>query len=309
MKNRFAVLAFLAVSLVGLQAQTASISVAEPLPTMVFSPDGASVSGYFTLSVSGNGAGVPYHTWTDAIPESGLRMTWTRFGSSVQANAPFEVYKDLVKLDVLTIRKGSDVSPMLYKVLYGNESVQVPYHVRLLPGGSTPQPGVYTTTITLRCFGSDNLNSKGSNLNATKSVELSFVVSPQAAIDITTNDPSRNVVFGDVSAGTATPQDFSVTVRSNFRYSLRVSSANGGILLNPLGEPGERISYFMQIGGLTPDITVRNAPVPIALNEPFTGNDALTGGKTYSGSIALGEVKAFTTGEYRDTLTFSVSAQ
>ena len=98
-------------------------------------------------------------------------------------------------------------------------------------------------------------------------------------------------------------------VRSNFRYSLRVTSLNGGILLNPLAESGEQITYTLQMLGQARDISVKNVPVPVALNEPFTGNDAMTGGKTYSGTIALGTVKAYTSGEYRDTLTFTVSAQ
>lgn len=290
-------------------AQTLSMSAPAP-PTMVFNTAGVQASGYLILSLTGLTSGT-YYAFVDVTPVSAARNQWSRLGDATNTlTLPYNVYNSSNYLSTSIITAKSETpTRLLTSVFTANSTIQVPYYFSIASSTNSPSAGTYITTLTFGLYGSTKSNLNQAKTFTPVNVELSFTVNPQASITISTGDPGGNVVFGDVSAGAGASKDISILVRSNFRYSLRVSSANGGIMVNPDSDPGESIAYTLNINSATPLLSVPGAPYDIALNQRFTGNDTLSGGFTYPGTITLGTINAFTAGEYRDSLTFTVSAQ
>ncbi|MEN6491198.1 MAG: hypothetical protein ABFC85_04330 [Rectinema sp.] len=297
----------------GLGAQTLSITAAPSPPTIIFTSNtNLQTTGYFTLKLSDTQS--TYYAYSDVSPNVGYRKTWYKFQNrSTSITIPFEVYENSSFSSSAIIYTGDtnreNVSELYKYTFAGAGTVTLPYYVRIPAISKTLSPGVYESTITLGTWLTNNQTKLPKSRSDTTSVVLSLVVTPQSSITISTNDSSGNVVFGDISTESTGSKTFTVTIRSNYRYSLRVSSANGGKLLNPDAGGTESISYTMNIASVTPDLSVAGVQKDILLNQDYTGNDTSSGGDTYSGTVTLGAINAFTAGEYSDTLTFTISSQ
>lgn len=141
----------------------------------------------------------------------------------------------------------------------------------------------------------------------TQTVYIKFVVSPSATIGFLSGTSGStaitSVVFNDVAS--TTTNNFRVSVKSNFRYSLSVSSptGHGGELKHTDPNVTETIPYTFTIAGSP--ITVSSTPYTVASMERPTG----TGTREYAASITVGNIQDYTAGQYSDSISFTVTAQ
>jgi hypothetical protein len=167
--------------------------------------------------------------------------------------------------------------------------------------GSTLSAGTYQLPITIRTR-KEAYSSKGPKTNpvAELPINLTFVVDPIAALVFRSSSGGSAISaidFGDLSQ--AVPQSFVVNVNSNFRYSMNVSSLNGGNLVSGTYQ----IPYTMTLNGTQVPLTSAGTR---ALNyqAPNTGS-----GTDYNVTLAVVLPQALEFGSYSDSLTFTITAQ
>ncbi|HWR12397.1 MAG TPA: hypothetical protein VN445_11275 [Rectinemataceae bacterium] len=141
----------------------------------------------------------------------------------------------------------------------------------------------------------------------TQTVYVKFVVAPSATISFLSGSSGSttisSVVFNDVAS--TTTSNFRVSVKSNFRYSLSVSSptGHGGELKHTDANVTETIPYTFTIGDST--VEVSSTPYTVTSMERPTG----TGTREYAASITVGNIQDYTAGQYSDSISFTVTAQ
>ena len=174
----------------------------------------------------------------------------------------------------------------------------------------SPLPaGTYELPITFRVRNEyfDGRNPNTSPVS-TLTVYLKFLVAPSAAISFlsgtTGNTTTNSIVFDDVAA--TTTQDFRVSVSSNFRYSLSVSSStgHGGYLKHEDPKVTDMIPYTLDVNGIA-NLPLSSAPYPIALMQRPTGSSE----RTYPAAVTVGNIQDYTAGTYSDSISFTVTAQ
>lgn len=175
--------------------------------------------------------------------------------------------------------------------------------------GSPLAAGTYEIPITFRVRKeqfSKNKSPKTPPLSP-HTVYIKFVVAPSATIGFLSGTSGSttisSVVFNDVAS--TTTNSFRVSVKSNFRYSLSVSSptGHGGELKHTNADVTETIPYTFTIGGST--VAVSGTPYTVASMERPTG----TGKREYVASITVGNIQDYTAGQYSDSISFTVTAQ
>jgi len=169
-----------------------------------------------------------------------------------------------------------------------------------------PPPGTYTAIIKEDLYGGSSFPPSGPILDTntlTVSVtvgsfyDLSVVATGSSfALDST----SQSLAFGSLAPGQSLGAD--ILVRSNVAYSLSLSSANSGALVNPL-DPGSRVGYSLTSNGAS--ISLASGPAPIA-----TGASATYATPTRYRIVA--SILSFSVypsaGSYEDAITVSLSA-
>lgn len=168
--------------------------------------------------------------------------------------------------------------------------------------------GTYQLPITFRVRNENfrkNRNPRTDPVD-TQLIYIKYVVNPSAAIDFLSGSSGdtkiSSISFNDVV--TSATSTFRVSIASNFRYSLSVSSAtgHGGELKHVNAEVIETIPYTFSIGGST--VTVSSTPYFVASMERPTG----TGTREYLASVTVGDIQNYTAGKYSDSISFSVTA-
>lgn len=170
--------------------------------------------------------------------------------------------------------------------------------------------GTYELPITFRVR-NEYFDGKKPNTNpvSTLTVYLKFLVAPSASITFLSGTSGSTtttaIVFDDVAA--TTTKDFRVSVKSNFRYSLSVSSStgHGGNLKHTNPEVTEMIPYTLNVGTIT-NLPISSTPYPIALMERPT---AESGTREYKAAVTVGNIQDYTSGTYSDSISFTVAAQ
>ncbi len=189
---------------------------------------------------------------------------------------------------------GSTTSFQYYAVFWNNSSLSA---------------GTYQLPITFRVRNERFRSYRNPSTQPvdTQTVYIKFVVAPSATIGFLSGTSGSttisSVVFNDVAS--TTTSSFRVSVKSNFRYSLSVSSptGHGGELKHVNANVTETIPYTFTIGGSP--ITVSSAPYTVASMERPTG----TGTREYAASITVGNIQDYTAGQYSDSISFTVTAQ
>ena len=170
--------------------------------------------------------------------------------------------------------------------------------------------GTYELPITFRVR-DEKLNSWKPDTNpvTTLTVYLKFLVAPSAAITFlsgkTGSATTTAILFDDVAA--TTTRDFRVSVKSNFRYSLSVSSptGHGGYLKHTDPKVTDMIPYTLDVKTIM-NLPISSTPYPIALMERPT---TASGTREYSAAVTVGNIQDYTAGYYSDSLSFRVTAQ
>jgi hypothetical protein len=245
---------------------------------------------------------------------------WTHFGTNTTINLYYDVFSDgdcrnsisryfkynspTSGLLNWTFNPPSDISKITV------ETVTFPYYVavsdnKLFNKNFSLDSGVWDSPAIFSAYLSTSQNSLGQNF-VTKNVLFSIGTSKQATITFggsgLTNVGGVNTIdLGTVSTSSLSQKDFTVTISANFRYSLSVTSLNSGLLLNPNAAPVESIGYYLTIGQLSSKALTTNSIV--------AQNQSYTNATQYNGTVTLGVVNAVTAGDYKDTLTFTISCQ
>lgn len=170
--------------------------------------------------------------------------------------------------------------------------------------------GTYEIPMTFRVRNEQfrSNNNPSTSPVSTVTITLKVVVSPSALITFLSgmsgSTTTTAIVFDDVAA--TTTKDFRVSVKSNFRYSLSVSSStdHGGNLKHTDPEVTDMIPYTLDVGTIT--MPISSTPYPIALMERPT---AESGTREYKAAVTVGNIQNYTAGTYSDSLSFTVTAQ
>jgi len=169
--------------------------------------------------------------------------------------------------------------------------------------------GTYELPITFRVRNEQFKSRKNPSTQPvdTHTVYVKFVVAPSATIGFLSGTSGSttisSVVFNDVAS--TTTNSFRVSVKSNFRYSLSLSSptGHGGELKHTNANVTETIPYTFTIDGSP--VEVSGTPYTVASMERPTG----TGKREYVASITVGNIQDYTAGQYSDSISFTVTAQ
>lgn len=167
-----------------------------------------------------------------------------------------------------------------------------------VPAGQFLPPGLYRDEVFLRLFAGDQ--SATSEADAAW-LRLSFEVRASLEVHLEGAAAGGEIDLGDLRVGVS--RAFSVSVRGNANYRLRVLSNAGGFL-EALGSlEGGRIPYRLLIAGR--EMSGGAEPSTVSSSAPGAGGQALGATILVSASSSAGAPA----GDYRDVLTFSIEAE
>lgn len=211
-----------------------------------------------------------------------------------------------------TDRNVEDYNVFMYKFASNSGvGVSTSFNYYAVLWHDSPLPaGTYELPITFRVR-NEYFDGKKPNTNPLSplTVYLKFLVAPSAAITFlsgtTGSATTTAILFDDVAA--TTTRDFRVSVKSNFRYSLSVSSptGHGGYLKHTDPKVTDMIPYTLDVETIM-NLPISSTPYPIALMERPT---TASGTREYSAAVTVGNIQDYTAGYYSDSLSFRVTAQ
>ena len=194
-------------------------------------------------------------------------------------------------------------------------TISFPYYV-MFQNAATPAPGTYERLLTFRArlerFAADNSTPLTTPVTSLI-VRPSFVVSPQGEIKLYAGTAGTTelstLAFGTIT-GITTTQQFRISVISNYRYSVSVTSRRGGFFFHEIDQslPAgatptiEPIPYSFSLSGVL--VALSSAPRMIVEYAPPTGSVAVE--KT--AAITIGDVSDYTAGKYSDYFSFVMTA-
>ena len=225
------------------------------------------------------------------------------------ANAlQYQVYDNLTARNVL---KDLTAGPTSVEVLSGSFvasgstwTTQNQSFTIYVPAGQAPPAGTYTDSLTLGLY-PGTAAAPGTRAD-TLPYTVSVTVTKALAISLVPHNAPYDAAstaltldFGTLSTSGVMSAD--LVAKSNAVYSVRVSSANGGLLVTT--GSADTVPYVFRVNG-TPVALPAGAAQIIATGAPATPS----GGTVYLFGFTIGNVGWPSDGTYTDVLTISATA-
>ncbi|POR04324.1 hypothetical protein AU468_03210 [Alkalispirochaeta sphaeroplastigenens] len=198
---------------------------------------------------------------------------------------------------------------LIYHEFRGNQEEPFPLVLRL-PQGQFPPAGVYTDAVQVRLY--RGIPATNPPLEE-EPLHIVVTVPPLVRLSVVGRgqpfDPLSDVAhldFGELQQGRHEEVDLVVVTDINYRVS--VTSPNSGFLVLEGSTPGsavargEAIPYSMRVNGLVRDLSSGYAEIG-------WGPPTSIAGDRYELYFEIGDVRDATSGEYRENLTVTVTAQ
>ena len=246
---------------------------------------------------------LPMHPTTGALD----RTYWQLSGTSTLVSIPFKIYKSGTANEILAKGTTDTVTTTNVWTVGKNTTFNKSYDFKITSNANSFANGTYTKTLKLRLWDNSTItNWTSSKTNITVDITVSLVVSGNtSSLTLSTGSLS----FGEVTTNLV--RTFTATVDSMQPYTLSMASANNFRLeyWNPLTSQiemisGENVGYALVINGKTYSPTA-NPDLGVVAAVPTVTNPV---SNAYPATITLTTVTAATAGDYKDTLTFTVSA-
>ncbi len=249
------------------------------------------------------------NNFVDIIPlypdASTLNRTYWKLGTtSTYVSIPFNVYKQgSYTYPILAVGTSDTVTTnnvWLHNVR--NTNFTDNYEILITSNPNAYANGTYTKVFRARLWYDATITAYTNNVSVDITVSLTI-----SGNTTTLGLSVSSIDFGEVT--TNETGGFTANVDSMQPYSLTMSSSNSYKLeyYNPLTlqiEPisGENVAYEVLINGKTYSSTLNpgNVATITSVTDPVS--------HSYPGTVTLKTVTAITGGEYRDTLTFTVTA-
>jgi len=250
---------------------------------------------------------LPMHPTTSALD----RINWQLSGSSTLVEIPFHIWvagSTTKEIKAIGTADGTLTSNNVFTKDSSNANFSFSYDFTIDPNANYFANGTYTKTIRLRLWNNVTIATWTSGASsATADITISLTVAGNASsLSLSTSSLS----FGELTS-TQTPRTFTASITSNQPYTLSMVSANNYSLeyWNPLSGiekiPGENAPYEVLINDKTYSPTANPDSGKVAIVSTMTSSVT---DYPYPGTITLQTVTAATAGDYKDTLTFTVSA-
>jgi|GEM_PF-3685305 len=248
---------------------------------------------------------LPMHPTTGALD----RTYWQLSGTSTLVSIPFVIYKNGTSNAIKAIgtSDGTLTTNNVWVKNFKSSTFSYSYDFKITANANSFANGTYTKTLRIRLWDNCTISTwTSAKTNITVDITVSLVVSGNtSSLTLSTGSLS----FGEVTTNIV--RTFTATVDSMQPYTLSMASANNYSLeyWNPLSSQiemisGENVGYELVINSKTYSPTA-NPDLGVVANVPTVTTPV---SNPYTGTITLKTVTAATAGDYKDTLTFTVSA-
>ncbi len=289
-----------------LQAQTFRFQGTPAAVTGTYLLDSA-VSFTRTVTIRHRGAASSYFV-TFSAGQSGNFTS--RAATSGSSPLYYQVYDSLTNRNVL---KDLSANPTSLEVLTGSfadsgnswTTQTASFVVFLLPD-QIPPSGTYADTVAVELYD----GTPASHGPRRDSTSFSISVTMNSALDISlvpqgfpfnVASASLPLDFGNLTAGNSRAAD--LVVRSNWLYTVTVTSQNGGTMKNPDPLDTSQVPYTFTVNG-TPVALPAGTPQTIVTSAPATP----FAGSRYTISVTIGSYGWATEGSYSDLVTIVATA-
>jgi len=250
---------------------------------------------------------LPMHPTTGALD----RIYWQLSGTSTLVSIPFHIWvagSTTKEIKAIGTADGTLTTNNVFVNNIKNDPFSFSYDFKIDSNANYFANGTYIKTLRLRLWDNCTVTTwTSSKTSITADITISLTVSG--------NTSSLSLSAASLSLGELTPiqtqRTFTASITSNQPYTLSMESANNYSLeyWNPLSGidkiTGENATYEVLINSKTYSQTANPDSGKVAIVSTMTApHDPFD----YFGTITLQTVTAATAGDYKDTLTFTVSA-